>query len=425
MKYIPLLLLVACVPVSTPMSYSSKTLLTEDLNYEPLVGMVQVFPKLSNGEYNELEDAVIALQAQGDLQLKFDLLQENFIPLNARFVHCQADWALSNLPDIRFTDDYNEFPINDFEYSAGTQTAYITYSGSIPSPKIAGNYLLVVYRGYDKQDVLFSRRVLVFFQKIVIENTLRMSTSVSVRNLNHQIDFSVDYKNLSPTINPLRDFRVMILQNHNWATALADLQPTLIRQDESYLEYHHFNLENNFSAGNEFRFFDLRSIDYRGMNVANITKEMTPVQAFLRQDKDRSRESYSQLNRDINGSYYLDNTDPGDSPLHSEYVETHFQLLEDEIEGDVYVMGKFNNWRKDAANKLIYDPHSQSYRGKVLLKQGYYNYIYEVKAPSLPASYFEGNHFQTSNEYEILIYWRNPTTNIDELVGYRSFLSGL
>jgi hypothetical protein len=56
----------------------------------------------------------------------------------------------------------------------------------------------------------------------------------------------------------------------------------------------------------------------------------------------------------------------------------------------------------------------------MLLKQGWYNYEYiflkdgETKADP---SFFEGNHYETENEYLILVYYRNPLSRYDRLVG--------
>ena len=425
-KYLPLLLLYGCVPAGSPtQSGSGKTLLYENHDYEGIVGQVQLYPEISNNSYSELENPVINPTLRTPLKLKFDLFLENFTPVTVRYIHCQADWRPSNLAEIRFLDNYNEFPVDGFEYSANTKIPYVAYSIQLQPPTQPGNYILCAYRGYDKSDILFTRRLLVVGDEVGIQSQLKMTTSVANRWTNQQINFSIDYSRIASPINPLRDLSVVILQNHNWNRAIKNLTPTLIRQDQSYLEYNHFNDENTLPAGNEFRFFDLRAIDYRGQNVGVIKKEENRVIATILKDKSRKNTAYSQLNNDLNGGYYLENRDPGDSQLMSEYVWTFFKLEEEPVTGSVYITGKFNNWNLEDFNKMEYDTASGGYIGKLLLKQGYYNYSYTVVSPYESVNFFEGDFNRSTNDYEIIVYLRDPATNIDRIAGYKSFSGSL
>ncbi|MFY0601883.1 MAG: DUF5103 domain-containing protein [Cyclobacteriaceae bacterium] len=408
----------SCVPVSNTTYTPDKKLIHDNVNYESKVGMVKLFP-FSHNLQSDLENPVLNINNSDGFFLEFDLFEENYSNLNARFIHCNKNWSPSNLADIRFLDQYNSFTINDYQYSANTRHQYVKYGVRLPTPKISGNYLVVVSSASNDQDIIFSRRVLVFENNIGVNGSVKMSTSVAKRNANQQVDFNLSYKNLQ-NVNPLQDFHVAILQNHNWKVAIQGLKPTLIRHDQSYLEYFHFNSENNLMGLNEFRYFDLRSIDFRGMNVSNIQKNENSVIAFLGLDKPRTGLAYSQLIEDLNGNYFLVNSDPGDSQLQSEYVDVIFELMTDQIDGKVFVAGQFNNWQLTSQNNMTYDAKRNSYRAKIRLKQGYYDYMYWVDSENLPINHFEGNHFQTDNDYEILVYYRNPINNFDELAGYKA-----
>ncbi len=414
------IMLTHCFPVSTSTSTISKTLVYDDHNYEPIVGLSEVYP-YSPLIDNDLENAVVEVGNEMGFYLQFDLFQENYIPLNVRYIHCNADWTPSNLPAIRFLDQYNLFNIENYNYSVNTRKPYVQYSMRLPTPKISGNYLLVISRGTNDKDYLLTRRVLVFSNDVSTQANVSLSKMVRDRSTHQQIDFSLNYGRLKDAI-PSRDLSVVILQNHRWDQALKDLTPTLTRPDQSMLEYRHFNGENTFPAGNEFRFFDLRSIDFRGMNVANVQKEDSRILAFIGLDKPRTNLAYSQLN-DINGRFYLVNSDPGDSQLMSEYVDVYFELQTKKLNGDIYLIGRYNQWAKNTSNLMHYDESRSSYRTKLQLKQGYYNYAYSLESESNPESYIENSHFQTINEYEILVYFRSPYNNFDELVGYQSLKS--
>ncbi len=62
----------------------------------------------------------------------------------------------------------------------------------------------------------------------------------------------------------------MIRQNQRWDNAIRNLKPTMVREDQNQLEYEHFTVQNEFRGGNEFRFFDIRTLNFPGQNVANI-----------------------------------------------------------------------------------------------------------------------------------------------------------
>lgn len=414
-------LLNSCVPVSTSSNTYDKELIYDNVNYELNVGMVQLFPYNKNLR-SDLENPAVVVNNQEGFYLQFDLFQDNYTNMNVRYIHCNRDWLPSNLADIRFLEDYNSFTINNYQYSANTREPYVQYSIRLPTPKISGNYLIVVSNTQSDRDIILSRRALVYEQSAATSGKVNMSSTVRTRDLNQQISFSISYQEFK-NINPLQDIYVVLLQNHNWKVSINGLKPTLIRHDQKYLEYRHFNSENDFPGLNEFRYFDLRSIEYRGMNVLDIQKEESKISAFLGADKPRTGLAYSQLIEDLNGNYFLVNSDPGDSQLQSEYSDVYFELISEPIEGTVYVAGNFNNWQLNSQNQMQYNDGRGSYRCKIKLKQGYYDYMYWVDSNSLKPNYLEGNHFQTGNDYEVLVYFRDPARNFDELVGYKSIKS--
>ena len=90
--------------------------------------------------------------------------------------------------------------------------------------------------------------------------------------------------------------------------------------------------------------------------------------------------------------------------------------------GNLYLFGKFCDWKFKEELKLEYDTLNQNYFKEVLLKQGYYNYQYcFVKDGSKDTgdiSIIEGSHYETKNEYSILVYHRELNDNFDRLVGF-------
>ncbi|MFT6883035.1 MAG: hypothetical protein ACI83W_000705 [Marinoscillum sp.] len=416
MKFKALLLLVvlmySCVPLdSTTNTNYYPTLSYENADYTNKIGMSMVYP---SGQDNKMSFPATALNGSGVI-IEFDLLEENLTYLHAKIIHCNANWTPSGLSDLQILTQYNEFPINDYSYSANTLIPYVSYKLNLPAPSISGNYLIVVYKEGNARNIILSRRFVVYDRLAAINTDILVSDMVTSRSENQKLKILVKYSGIA-NANPLREMQLVILQNQNWLSAKYNLKPTLLRADQNLIEYNPFSGESDFPGGNQFRFFDLRSIDYRGMNVSHIDKQPNMIHAYLNKDKSRSGQSYSQLIEDNNGGFVLENRDPNDSQLQSEYVLVHFELDIEDPEYFFYIWTRKNDWQKESENRMEYDPQSRSYKGSLLLKQGYYDYLYSGNYQN-GAELGESSHFQTENDYQILVYYRNPFKNYDELIG--------
>ena len=86
----------------------------------------------------------------------------------------------------------------------------------------------------------------------------------------------------------------------------------------------------------------------------------------------------------------------------------------------MYVSGELNNWAFNKNNLMIYNSVSKEYECTMLLKQGWYNYEYtfmEDGTTDGSASRFEASHYETENDYTVLVYYRNPHDRYDRLIG--------
>jgi hypothetical protein len=76
----------------------------------------------------------------------------------------------------------------------------------------------------------------------------------------------------------------------------------------------------------------------------------------------------------------------------------------------------------DESSKLEYDAVKNRYSTQLMLKQGVYDYAY-VWVPNNTHKpddvYFEGSHFETENDYQILVYYHPAGARWVELVGYQ------
>lgn len=390
-----------------------KKLELADRTYESQIRTVQLYPAYGARE-NEFLPAVIPL-GQNNLVLEFDDIDRPVERYYARVVHCNRDWTESDLASLEYMTDYNEVPVTDYEFSMNTTVPYVHYRLNVPAVRLPGNYVLVVYRDGNRDDIVLSRRFMIFDNRVTLIRERNVVGPGRATGLNQQLNFKVSYRNVEIQ-NPMLDVSVTIRQNMRWDNLAEDIRPAFVREDLHELEYRFFDPDQMFKGGNEFRFFDLRSVNFPGRFVASVDKTSYPYRVYIQPDRSREHEAYSQYN-DLNGQYAIENLDYRD-PLAADYVEVYFTLQTEKVDGDVYVTGAFNYWNRDDLNRMQYDAAAQAYRATILLKQGWYDYQYVVESKELSPLYFEGSHFETENLYEIFIYHRPFNINADLLIGY-------
>lgn len=392
-----------------------KTLVYENKAYEPEIKSIQLYSeKQEVGSW--LLPAVTQLH-QNDLVLEFDDLRTDASHYYARIVHCQYNWVPSSLRDLDFMTDYNEFNISDYAFSSNTLVPYVHYRFSLPGVKLPGNYLVVVYRDGNQSDIILSYRFMVYEGRTRLAQDNRAAGALALRSTNQQLNFTVDYKGLE-ILNPYESVHVVVRQNQRWDNARFDMKPSFVRESQHQIEYRLFDNDKFFTAGNEFRFVDFRSINFPGQNTDRIDKRASPYHLWVRPDQPRASEAYSQY-PDINGKFHIENLDNGSSETASDYVNATFVLESPELEkAKVYVVGAFNQWVKSQESQMTYDVASGTYQNTQLLKQGWYNYLYLVEGTRYLPYHFEGSHFETENFYEVFFYYRPFQPNADMLVGY-------
>lgn len=414
--YLPILIMLsACVPLtqtSTISESNPKRLQYTDFTYEPQIKTVLLHP---DGNYDANLLPAVTKLGEWNLVLEFDDLKNQVENYNARIIHCNYDWTKSDLMDLDFMREYNDFIINNYHYSVDTHIPYVHYTYNIPAVKLPGNYMIVVYHSSNKEDVILSKRFMVYDNQITFIKDGNLVSSGSVAARNQQINFTVNYKNID-IINPLQSVHTVIRQNQRWDNLAVDLKPSFIRDSERELEYRFFDDKKMFRGGNEFRFFDLRSLNNPGRNVGYVNKTSKPFESFIQKDKSRGDQSYAQY-LDLDGNFIVQNLDYNDINF-TNYMYVNFALETPKVNGEVYVSGGYNYWNLSEDNRMHYDSAHNEYTARMLLKQGWYDYQYTLVSPTLPTYYFEGSHFETQNSYEILVYYKPFQPRADLLIGY-------
>lgn len=358
-----------------------------------------------------LPPPIIALAGGESLILKFDDLAYDAADYQIELIHCDADWEVSKLKATDYLTEFNQFRINQYEYSINTRIPYVHYTFRLPNLLVSGNYILKAYQNSNPEDVLFTKRFMIFEPRVSAQAQIIAPNKTSLRLSHQQVNVEVYYPNFE-VINPQENLKISIRQNQRWDNAKKLISPTFAREDRKLLEFRAFEDELTFPAGNEFRFVDLRTVNFKSRNVADIIIEEKQVMALVARSKARGQQAFAE-NLDINGQYVIQNRERGNSQLESEYVYTTFEL--EAPKGQYQLLGALSNWGSMTEATLKTDPNDGVHYTELLLKQGWYDFIFEaVKA----GTSLEGNFFQTENEYDIIIYYRDFGGRYDQIIGY-------
>jgi hypothetical protein len=365
---------------------------------------------------------IITLGSFEKLLLAFDDLQGCTRNYTYTIEHCDANWNSSNLSTAEYLQNYTDDRLDNYSYSTNTVQKYTHYELKLPNesiaPKIAGNYILKVYDDRDQSKPVLYRRMYVVSPRIGISAEIVPSNNNATRQTNQKTNFTLDYASVRVQ-NPSQEIRTLIMQNARTETGILNTEPTYIRGTQ--LIFSDVNA-NDFPGGNEFRHFDTRSLKLNSERILHIYRGDTANNILLLPDPDRNNPNYS-FQYDLNGNYYILNQDGTDPRRDADYAYMYFNLLTKKTpgEGTPYVVGRFNDYKLDEHSKMSYDSAGNKFVASILLKQGVYDYTYVWvdKAGKTDDIALEGTHFETENDYQVLVYYHSVSARWEELVGYR------
>jgi hypothetical protein len=379
----------------------------------------------------ELGDPIITLLSADRFRVGFDDLRGNFSQYYYRVQHCNANWEKSEIWTNEYLEGTEEGQVEKYEFSFNTRTAYTHYEFQFPNDfytfKKSGNYVLRVYYRTEKGDEInaFTRRFLVVDPKVSISATVGRAGTSEDYETKQEVDFTINTAGFHID-SPYQDIKIVILQNWRWDNALTNLKPYMVYNEK--LDYSFANGTNLFDGINEFRRFDLKSLQFLSEKVREISFDDTMFYAKLWESEKRTFKEYT-IEDDINGKFLLKTDDEPSVSNYGEYVRAKFFLPYDApiVEGNLYVAGGFNCWHYLPENKMDYNYRRKGYEANILFKQGYYNYLYVMlpnNSNTGDATWVEGNHSETRNSYTILVYYRSRGEIYDELIATGSFDKG-
>ena len=398
-----------------------------DLNYNDNVQTVLLHPVADS-----LAKPIIPLNdMMGKLHLQFDVLANDAPYVYYTFIHCNNDWTQqSDIQQIEYLDGFDSDDIENYSFSLNTMVDYVHYDLVFPTedmtPKISGNYLLIVFENeLSPENIYFTRRFMIVDEKSNISaNIPRYPFDLSLGTNKQQIEMTISYPDI---FNSLAEqySNVTIQQNGRWDNAVMGIKPTYVYPDNlSYVN----NVKTVFNSGNQYRRINTSNLNNRPEQTRTVVMEKDYYVVELYPDQKRNLHTYLD-EQDLFGEkvIYLERDDRS-AATEADYVMVEFFLEWSPVmvNQDVYVMGAITDWNLNEKNKMTYDYERKGYALNLLLKQGYYDYIYAVKdtdAKAADVGVVAGDFWETVNEYTIYLYLFDQINNYDQLIGVKNILS--
>jgi hypothetical protein len=365
---------------------------------------------------------LIKLNNGEKLELHFDLLADQPETYYYTFIHCDKDWKTSDIFINDYLDGYEENPVENYKASFNTTVSYYHYSLTFPNDRVnlkaSGNYVILVYVPGKKEKPELVQRFMISEDAVGITLTAHRPQMTRDNNTHQQVDFTVNHGGLELN-DPYRNVYAFVLQNGRWDNAKVNLKPEFYGDNE--LKYNSLSDKNIFAGGNEYRYFDIKSIRYQSEYVRSIEFKAPFYNVYLQPSENRERKPYFYW-KDFNGKYYIAFQEGQDPQTDADYVYVYFTLPSDQklSGGNLYVDGALTDWQLNSDNLMKYNEVKRQYECTMLLKQGWYIYEYIFLKDGDQAAVtgpFEGNHYETENDYVVLVYYRNPRERYDHLIG--------
>lgn len=356
-------------------------------------------------------------------KLSFDDLNADETDYYYKIIHCDFNWKPSNLSASEYINGFDSDRIRNYENSFNTLQPYTHYEVTFPNEytklKISGNYIIKVLNEDD--EVVFERRFVVYIPKVNISISIHKANTIKDSDQKQRIEFSINHSNLIIN-NPNQEIKTKIFQNFDWKFSSKNLKPLYFKGNQIIYK---LSEDLSFWGSNEFLYFDTKNIRNTNLQIAKVELGEKLYHTYLYENEPRIKEPYTRF-PDIDGNFIIRNLEGNDANTDADYNWVHFTLKMPKLNlKTVYVNGAFNNWQINDINKMKYNSELGVYEANILLKQGFYNYQYITKTNKNSYNNFEisGSHYQTENNYSVLVYYKKFGGRYTQVIGYNTITS--
>src|SRR5262245_50299925 len=241
---------------------------------------------------------IITLNGPDVLELHFDDLDGDIKNYYYTYQLCNVDWTPTNLFSSDYIRGFQSNRITTYRNSSIAFTRYTHYQAFFPErnifPTRSGNYILKVFVNDDTSKLAFTKRFVVVENKVAIGAQVVQPYGGQYFRTHQRVQVGVNTS--KSKLNPFtpQDFKIVVLQNYVWPTAVMIDRPTIFRGD--YYEYNGDEL--SFPAGKEWRWINLASIRLMSDRMKDIVKGPERTDVYVKPDAERTQQVYV---------YYRDN----------------------------------------------------------------------------------------------------------------------
>lgn len=351
----------------------------------------------------------------------FDDLFGNEANYYYTLTHCNYDWTKSQLTVNEYISGFDNQRIQNYQNSFNTLQIYSHYVLSFPNKftriQLTGNYILNILN--EDREVIMSRRFIVYEEKVSVPLQVKRARGMDEIQEKHNMDFAVK-TNAFIFQMPQQNVKVALFQNGRFDNAIYNVKPQYTIGNDLIYKY---DKETQFWAGNEYLYFDNKDIRNAVNNVLRVTGGEI-YNNILYANEARGSKPYTYY-PDINGNFVTNNSNLNvtDVTLEADYAWVFFKLSAPAYfeKDDIYIGGMFNNYAKTDEYKMEYNEKTAMYEKAVMIKQGFNNYMYipanskgRVNGKASP----DGNFFQTENDYNVIVYYRENNERYDRVIGF-------
>jgi len=401
----------------------------------PLVDEVQTLRVITDGDFQRLP--VIDNTVNSSLEISFDVLADQQYYLQYQVIHCDADWQADDLSELDYLDGFQPTRVTEVTPSFNTYVNYWHYSLKFPNEEtrllISGNYTVIFHLEDDPDAQVAMACFSVTEQMAFVGGEVSGNTDIDYRESHQQLTLQCTWSQARlPYLNPASDLRLVVTQNHRPDTRREIQHPSRIESSRAC--YEHLP-ELIFEAGNTFRRFEFTDRRYATLGIEQVRYVEPYFEVQLPLQKSRQGNFYL-YDQDQHGRYVINALRVDDVNVESEYFWANFYLdgaMAPRNGASIYLTGDFSYGELTDAYRMIYDEDRQCFVGRVLLKQGHYNYQFlcgkewtpAEPSPVAPGAYrspmtlepVEGNYYEARNQYDIYVYYRAPGQRYDRLLG--------
>jgi hypothetical protein len=365
------------------------------------------------------ENVLPVFNLNDSFELQFDDLYGNEANYYYSITHYDYDWQPSQLQRNEYIQGFDNQRIINYTNSFNALQIYSHYKIQFPNTAtrllVSGNYMLKILN--ESKEVVFSRKFILCENIVQVPIQVRRSRTGKDINYKHNLDFSIK-SNTIQFQTPNTNVKILIYQNGQINNGITNIKPMYTIGNDLIYRY---DKETQFWAGNEFLFFENKTIRVAANSVGKVDSNSGVYNSHLYTNIARNNQAYTDF-RDVNGNFVVSNFGSENPQIESDYAWVYFSLSAPTYYGknDIYVNGMFNNYALSEENRMEYNKEKGLYEKAIMIKQGFTNYQYVIadKTGKIDAeNAIDGNFFQTENLYNIIVYYRMNGQRYDRVIG--------